>query len=169
MKKTLFKIAFVAVLSLSAMCKAQPDASLNPFDFFKSTAVLSTFGKKDERFSHFLAMGTQENLKAYHLGLRSLFPAYHIPSAQDLFESIRSHSNFLGFLTQDEAIDELNTAKGNFAIFEEKNKAEAHFYVIHAEGLRHFTVNEVGFASIDNSQAVRYPSLAGFLESTAIS
>ncbi len=166
MKKTLFKIAFVAVISLSVVHRVQASVNLSPFDFFKSAEVLGSVSKKARHFSRFLAMGTQENLKAYHLGLETLFAGYRIPSAQDLFDSIRSHSNFLGFLTENEAVDRLSGASNSFVIFEEKNGAEAHFYIVHPKGIRHFNVNGIGFAGLDNSEGIQYPSLASFLEST---
>ncbi len=167
MKKTLFKVAFVVVFSLSGVCKAQAGSSLNQVDALHFSGAINVPQKSAERFSHFLAMGTQENLKAYHLGLKALFAQYHIPSAQDLFDSIRSHSNFLGLLTKDEAVNEFNKANNSFVLFEEKNRSEVHFYIIHAKGLRHFNVNEVGFAAIDNVDK-QYPSFSNFLKSTVV-
>ncbi len=168
MKKTLFKVAFVVVFSLSGACKARAGSSLSRVDALHFSESMNIPHKGAERFSYFLAMGTQENLKAYHLGLKALFMEYHIPSAQDLFESIRSHSNFLGLLTKDEAVNEFNKANNGFVLFEEKNRSGVHFYIIHAKGLRHFSVNETGFASIDNAQGIRYPFLTSLLKSTAV-
>ncbi len=120
MKKTLFKIAFVAVVSLSAMCKVQADSILSSVDASRPAEAVNILSKRAERFSHLLAMGTQENLKAYHLGLKALFPSHPIPSAHDLFQSIRSHSSFLGSLTKDEALDRFDAGNDSLAIFEEE-------------------------------------------------
>ena len=73
-------------------------------------------------------METEENLKAYHLGLRSIFPGYHIPSAEDLLNSIRSHSEFIGLLSQDEAKERFQDEEKSYFIFEEKNNTPGHFY-----------------------------------------
>ncbi len=165
MKRTLLKIVLVAVFSLLAINQVKT-AFFYVASVSQAAQGVHLPSKKAWRFARLLAMETQENLKTYQLGLKALFPFHHIPSAQDLFDSIRSHPRFLGFLTKDEASDRFTTGNDNFVIFEEKNRTEAHFYVVHNSGSRHFTVNQTGFAGIDNYETVQYPSLARLLKDT---
>ena len=117
-------------------------------------------------FSHFLAMQTEENLKAYHLGLRAIFPNYHIPSSEDLLSSIRSHSQFIGLMSQDEAREKFQTGQKPYFIFEEKDNIPGHFYIVHPGGFRHFTVNDRQLAGIDNGDGCYYPTLKHLIKST---
>jgi hypothetical protein len=160
MKKTLIKIALVAALSLSTI-PGWSKALAVPMKFIEAFKT----PKGSHHFSHLLAMGTQENLKTYHLGLQALFPDYQIPSAQDLLDAIESHPQFFGTLTQSEAIEQFERNAHPFIIFEED---KGHFYIAHSGGLRHFTIAGREFPRFDNGQDFRYPDLSHFLESTLV-
>ncbi len=164
MKETLLKIIFVAVLSLSVINKAR--AMQCAANILQPRRVMSVPSQEPKRFSCLLAMETQQNLKAYHLGLKAVFAHYHIPSANDLLKTIRSHSNFLGTLAKNEALDRFSRVKLPFFIFEEKDMLEPHFYVVRGGGMRHFTVDKGEYAGIDNISSIKYPSFSRFLKST---
>lgn len=119
-------------------------------------------------YSRLLALETYENLKAYHVGIRSIFPNYKIPVCQDLLASIYSHPNFIGSYSQIEALEKLGKVEETYLIFEEKGNDRGHFYVIHSRGFRHFSVSQKAIAGIDNGSNIHYPLLEAFLESTLV-
>ena len=162
MKKALFTVSLTAALSLSTALGWSNNVSFASKPWIQVSPVAQ--GKRS--FSHFLALGTNENLKAYHLGLRSIFPSYHIPSAEDLLNSIRSHHQFIGLMSQEKALNRFKAKMDtSYVIFEEENHT-GHFHMIHSGGLRHFTVNAMEIPGIDNGSHLCYASLGHFLRST---
>ena len=164
MKKALFTVSLTAALSLSTALGWSNNVSFASKPWIQVSPVAQ--GKRS--FSHFLALGTNENLKAYHLGLRSIFPNYYIPSAEDLLSSIRSHSQFIGLMSQTEGQQQFQERKSPYLIFEEKDNVPGHFYIAHPGGLRHFTVNNKTLAGIDNGMNSCFPKLNHFVQSTLL-
>ena len=162
MKKALFTVSLTAALSLSTALGWSNNVSFASKPWIQVSPVAQ--GKRS--FSHFLALGTNENLKAYHLGLRSIFPSYHIPSAEDLLNSIRSHHQFIGLMSQEKALNRFKVKMdASYVIFEEENHT-GHFYMIHSGGSRHFTISNRQLAGIDNGGNIRFPNLSHFVQST---
>ncbi|MCB1116279.1 MAG: hypothetical protein KDK71_07410 [Chlamydiia bacterium] len=166
MKKTLLKIACIAALSLSTLSAWSQDFSLRTCTFSLNTTMSDEAKQASGKFSCLEALGTLENLKAYHLGLRALFPDHHIPTPQDQLKVIRSHSHFEGSLTQPEALQLFMNENRTYFIFEEKGRKEPHFYLAHSGGLRHFTVNPADISGLDNGSVIVYISLDLFIRST---
>ena len=162
MKKTLFIVSLTAALGLSTTLGWSGNVSFTS----KPRAQVAPVAQGSHSFSHFLALGTNENLKTYHLGLRSIFPNHCIPSAEDLLNSIRSHSQFVGLMSQNEAQEQFQAGRQPYLIFEERGNVPGHFYVAHPGGLRHFAVNAIEIAGIDNGAMSRYPVLSHLLTST---
>lgn len=166
MKKILFKTSVIAFLTLST--------SLGWSEQPSSCTSISSIEEEDLHlipnrhfFTHLFAMGTSENLKTYHIGLRSLFPNYQAPCNQDLLTSIRSHQKFVGYLSREEALDRFKAGEFRYFIFEEKDHSD-HFYVAYSGNLRHFTVNHKQYAGIDNGVSIYYPSLSHFLNAILV-
>lgn len=163
MKNSLFKGSLIAALSLSTSLGTN-----NHTFYFSSNSLIEAVSviRNTRFFSHLFAMGTDENLKAYHIGLKYIFPNYQIPSVQNLLDTIRSHSRFVGFLSQDEAWNRCQTQENRYFIFEEKGNVPGHFYIAYSQKLRHFTVNKKEIAGIHNGHSVCYPGLNRLLQST---
>lgn len=168
MKKNLVKIACIAALSLSTLSAWSQNFSLRTCNFSLNTTMSNEVKQASGKFSRFEALGTLENLKAYHLGLRALFPDHHIPTPQDQLKAIRFHSHFEGYLTQSEALQLFKNENRTYFIFEEKGREEPHFYLTHAGGLRHFTVNPADISALDNGSVLVYISLDPFIRSTLV-
>ena len=167
MKKTLLNITLVSAFGLSTICGWCQAPSPSKTAAFLQSSQMPYDLEEVSRFSHFLGMGTQENLKAYHIGLKALFPQHRIPSSSDLLDSVYSHENFVGSLTQLDALDRLKGGSDPFIIFKDTRDEEGHFYIAHSGGLRHFIVNKMEIASIDNVYPC-YPSLNHLLQSTLV-
>lgn len=162
MKKTRYSASLIVALSLLTNIGWSDVSSSLPS---KSHVEVSCIVQDTQAFSHFLGMETFENLKAYHVGLRCLFPDYRIPSAQNLLDSIRSHEQFVGALTQDEALDRFQLGQIPYFVFEEQGN-EGHFYIAHLGGLRHFTVKGNQLAGIDNGCIAKCPTLDHLIQAT---
>jgi len=173
MKKALLKISIVAALTLSTQLgfgknSILPASIARSFDFFQPQMNRSCEVVRD--YSQLLGLGSDENLKAYHLGLQTLFSTHYIPTEHHFMEAIQSHPFFAGTLSQEEGMELFKGGQQPFLVFEEKG-APSHFYVAHKKGLRHFTVHATPvdgrmFASLDNGNFCRYPSLEHFLKCT---
>ena len=111
-------------------------------------------------------LNTLENLKSYHLGLLHLISNYSVPTVSDLYQEIRSHSQYIGLQPQDTPLEK--GKKDPFVIFE---GGQSDFYMAHSKGVRHFTIQEAmigkgGIGKLDNGQHKSYPSFNAFIECT---
>lgn len=169
MKKTLLKISLAAVLILSTQI-GHAHKSFNKNIYF-SWPQIQKPSKRNQIYSHYLALNTEENLKAYHLGLKALFLDYHIPTVEDLIHTIRIHPLYSGKLNKTEGIKLSEHSQAPFIIFEEQNDEQiCHFYIACEQKLRHFSVKSLSenkkIASIENAGFFEYPTLNRFLQCT---
>ena len=171
MKALLMKIGLIAATIWSTHCIGLMP-SLLPFPKTISHVAPSAVPKKKKIFSQYLALETNENLKAYHLGLQTISKRHLIPNFAVLLETILSHSHFCGVMTTEQGIELFHQSALPFLIFQDqKSGSQPHFYIAHPRGLRHFTINTLGIgndamASLDNGVTHRYPSLNHFINST---
>lgn len=120
------------------------------------------------QMSKMFGLNTAENLKAYHYGLKTIYPIHSIPAKENLLESIRAYPMFIGEVTKPLAAAEVSSRLETtpFFIYEIKKQEDApHFYLASSKGVRHFTVELRGvLASIDNGVMLAYPMLSHFIE-----
>ena len=69
-------------------------------------------------------------------------------------------------MSQTEGREQFQESKSSYLIFEETGNIPGHFYIAYSGGLRHFTVNPIEIAGIDNGAMSRYPVLSHLLTST---
>lgn len=159
MKKTLLKIGIIAgcLLGLSAHLVAKLDSFC--FQMFNSKLLeegnngLLLSIKRLHSFNHLL-----DGLKSYHIGLNTIHSNYSIPTLLSLHEQIRSHPYYAG--------------KAGFPkIYEVEEANEPYFYLVHAQGVRHFTLsshasNGASCVGIDNGTHLSYPTIYHFIRCT---
>lgn len=166
MKKTLLKIAIYAALTLTTLSGWSQTVPAPKVAFFLANQNPSKLSNHTGQFSLYFGLQTDENLKTYHLGLKTLFLDHHIPSSRDLLAAIRNHPHFIGLQTQSEALKQWNKQETPYLIFEEYGKNSPHFYIAHSCGLRHFTVNQQAIAGLDNGRDDRFPHLEALVNAT---
>jgi hypothetical protein len=165
MKKSIKKISIIAAaflctsfFSINYTSTKKPLANINHY-----VPKGRTQSQKNLNLSHLFALGSEENLRSYHYGKSLLVQDYHSPSEADLLDSIRSHSQYKGLLSQDQLLTHnvaVPNEENDFFIYEHALNNQPHFYLSHAKGLRHFTVKNCGdSASLTNGMTKNYPNL----------
>ncbi len=121
------------------------------------------------------SLQNEENLKAYHIGLKFFDPSHMIPTEKDLAKSIQLHPYFIGSfpkeLSQEEIVSFKHEANHPFFIFETCIDSKNDFYMVHKRGIRHFTIKSSDekngyIARLSNGTAKHYPNLEKFTKST---
>ena len=175
MKKTLFRIAVVGALILSTHLGYSSNTNapaLGERGLHFSWPQIQEQTKGKNAYSPMFGLNTDENLKAYHLGLQFLFTNHVIPTGSDMVDAIHSHALFCGLLSQEEGSNLFKKSQHPFLIFEEKDCDDMqHFYIAYKNGLRHFTVHATEVAgklmlSLNNGVPVRYPTVEYFIKCT---
>jgi len=168
MKKTLFRISMVAILTLSMQLGYSHKAKVEKGFYFSWPKARYVLEMKNS-YAYYLGLYTEENFKAYHTGLKMLFPTHHLPTFEEMLNSIYNHSEFYGILSKEQALKKVRESAKGLVVF--RDKKTSHFYIAHRKGFRHFSVNtvKVGNANagkLDNLTGLMYPNIDHLLECT---
>lgn len=165
MRKSIKKISLIAAAFLCTSLFGYIHHFVRTFKVYSHHHVRN-IPLNGKTFSRYFALETHENLNCYHCGLKQLFSDYTPPSAADLLHSIRSHPQYRGFITHDTNLSTPEESSTYF-LYEEILNNEPHFYLSHANGIRHFTVSQSSpNASLRNGTLKKYPYLNHFIHCT---